>query len=175
MKIIITGRKCTPRESFKARADKKLQKVERFFGDDAIAKITATVEKNDKIVELTVQHAGMIFRAEQRSQADLEDALDSCVDALIRQIRKNKTKIEKKLRSGSLDEFVGAVQQEEETEFDLVRRKNVALRPQYLEEAILQMNLLDHAFYMFLNAETEQVSVVYRRRDGSYGLLEPEK
>ena len=85
MKITITGRKCTPRESFKTRAEKKLAKIERFFGDEAEAKITATVEKSAKIVEITVAHNGMIFRAEERAE-DLEDALDGCVDSLVRQM-----------------------------------------------------------------------------------------
>ena len=94
MKITITGRKCTPRESFKTHAEKKLAKIERFFGEEAEAKITATVEKSAKIVETTVAHGGMIFRAEERAE-DMEDALDGCVDSLVRQIRKNKTRVER--------------------------------------------------------------------------------
>ena len=89
MNITIVGRKCTPRESFKDRAALKLHKVEKFFGPDATAKVTATVEKNVKIVEITLQKGGFIFRAQERAQ-DLEEALDNCVDSLIRQIRKIK-------------------------------------------------------------------------------------
>lgn len=175
MKITITGRKCTPRESFKDRAEVKLSKVERFFGEDTEAKITATAEKNTKIVEITVTYNGMIFRAERSSPDTLEDALDDCVDALIRRIRKNKTKLARQIHSGSLDELIDSeAGEEEEMEFDLVRRKTVDLRPQSLDEAILQMNMLGHTFYMFLNAETEAINVVYRRRDGNYGLIEPE-
>ncbi len=176
MRMTITGRKCTPRESFKDRAEVKLAKIERFFGEDAEAKITATVEKSTKIVEITVKYDGMIFRAERTSPDSLEDALDDCIDALIRRIRKNKTKVARQIHSGSLVEmFDPEISGEEETEFDLVRRKSVYLRPQSLDEAILQMNMLGHAFYMFLNAETEQVNVVYRRKDGTYGLIEPEE
>ena len=172
MNITIVGRKCTPRESFKEHAAKKLQKVEKFFGSEATAKITATVEKNAKVVEITLQKGGFIFRAQERAQ-DLEDALDACVDSLIRQIRKNKTKLERRLREVSFDEVFDAPEAEEE-EFDIVRTKAVELRPQSAEEAILQMNMLGHTFYMFLNADSGAVNVVYRRKDGGYSILEPQ-
>lgn len=173
MNITIVGRKCTPRESFKVHAEKKLQKVEKFFGEDAAAKITATVEKNIKIVEITLQKGGFLFRAQERSQ-DLEDALDACVDSLIRQIRKNKTKLERRLREVSFDEVFNAPTEAEEQDFDVVRIKSVALKPQTTEEAILQMNMLGHTFYMFRNAESEEINVVYKRKDGGYSVLEPE-
>lgn len=173
MNITIVGRKCTPRESFKVHAEKKLQKVEKFFGEDAAAKITATVEKNIKIVEITLQKGGFLFRAQERSQ-DLEDALDACVDSLIRQIRKNKTKLERRLREVSFDEVFNTPAEAEEQDFDVVRTKSVALKPQTTEEAILQMNMLGHTFYMFRNAESEEINVVYKRKDGGYSVLEPE-
>lgn len=173
MNITIVGRKCTPRESFKVHAEKKLQKVEKFFGEDAAAKITATVEKNIKIVEITLQKGGFLFRAQERSQ-DLEDALDACVDSLIRQIRKNKTKLERRLREVSFDEVFNTPAEAEEQDFDVVRIKSVALKPQTTEEAILQMNMLGHTFYMFRNAESEDINVVYKRKDGGYSVLEPE-
>lgn len=174
MKITVIGRKCTPRESFKERVEKKLSKVERFFGDEAEAKVIATVDKTSQAVEITVFNNGMIFRSEERAQT-LNEALDRCADSLIRQMRKNKTRIEKKLRQGAFDEFAGAEPVAEEVEFDVVRTKPVNLRPQNVEEAILQMNMLGHQFYMFLNAETGDINVVYCRNDGGYGLIEPEK
>ena len=173
MNITIVGRKCTPRQSFKDRAEQKLKKVERFFGENAEAKITATVEKSAKIVEITLNKGGMIFRAQERS-ADLEDALDACVDSLIRQIRKNKTKLERRLRDANIDDFF-AEADEAEDEFEIVRKKAVILKPESVEEAILQMNMLGHQFYLFNNSEDDTVSVVYRRKDGGYGLLSPEK
>lgn len=173
MNITIVGRKCTPRESFKVHAEKKLQKVEKFFGEDAAAKITATVEKNVKIVEITLQKGGFLFRAQERAQ-DLEDALDACVDSLIRQIRKNKTKLERRLREVSFDEVFNAPAEAEEQDFEVVRTKSVALKPQTTEEAILQMNMLGHTFYMFRNAESEEINVVYKRKDGGYSVLEPD-
>jgi len=173
MNITIVGRKCTPRQSFKDRAEQKLKKVERFFGENAEAKITATVEKSAKIVEITLNKGGMIFRAQERS-ADLEDALDACVDSLIRQIRKNKTKLERRLRDANIDDFITEAD-EAEDEFEIVRKKAVILKPESVEEAILQMNMLGHQFYLFNNSEDDTVSVVYRRKDGGYGLLSPEK
>lgn len=174
MKIIITGRKCTPRDSFKEHAEKKLQKVERFFDDSAEVKVTATVEKSCQIVEVTVATRGMIFRSEERAQ-NMNEALDKCVDSLIRQIRKNKTRLEKRLRAGSLDSVIIASEpEEEELDFNVVRTKHVSVKPQSVDEAILQMNLLDHQFYLFRNAETDEVNVVYKRQDGGYGVIVPE-
>ena len=171
MNITIVGRKCIPREDFRMRAEKRLGKVEKLFGEEASAKVTATVEKTCHIVEVTVTKSGMIFRAEERAE-NMEDALDACVDSLIRQIRKNKTRLDKKLHSAVLDDFIDTV--EEETEFDVIREKTVALKPQSVEEAILQMNLLGHQFYMFLNADTDEINVVYKRNATGYGLIAPD-
>lgn len=173
MKITITGRKCSPRDSFRERAEKKLAKIERFFGPDIEAKVTATVEKTSQTVEITVVNSGMIFRAQERAE-NMNDALDKCVDSLIRQIRKNKTRVEKKLRSGAFDDYAGAEPVAEELEFDVVRTKILPLKPQSVDEAILQMNMLGHQFYVFLNSEGDSINVVYRRNDGGYGLIEPE-
>lgn len=173
MKITITGRKCSIRESFKERVERKLTKIERFFGEDAEAKVTATVEKSVQIVEITVYKNGMIFRAEE-SASNMNDAFDSCVESLIRQIRKNKTRIEKRLRSGDFDEIAGSEPVAEEIYFEIIREKTISLKPQDIEEAILQMNMLGHKFFMFLNSETESINVVYVRKDGGYGVLEPD-
>ncbi len=173
MNITVIGRKCTPRDSFKERVEKRLSKVDRFFAHDADAKVTATVEKSYQTVEITVTSAGMVFRAQERAD-NLNDALDKCVDNLIRRIRKNKTKLEKRLRSGAFD-AISDDEIAEETDFDLVRTKAVAVKPQSVEEAILQMNMLGHEFYMFRNSATDAISLVYKRKDGGYGLLEPDE
>lgn len=172
MNITIVGRKCNPREDFKARAEKRLSKVDKLFGEEATAKITATVEKSCHIVEVTVTKGGMIYRAEEQAE-NMVDALDECIDSLIRQIRKNKTRLDKKLHAAVLDDYFADVV-EEETDFDIIREKTVALKPQSVEEAILQMNLLGHQFYMFLNAETDLVNVVYKRNANGYGLIAPD-
>ena len=174
MKITIMGRKCSPRESFKEHCEKKLAKVERFFGDSAEAKVVATVEKSSQTVEGTIVNQGMIFRAQERAE-NMNEALDKCVDSLIRQIRKNKTRIEKKLRSGAIDDLLPPAEiVEPEEEIEVVRSKIVTLKPQSADEAILQMNLLDHQFYVFLNEANGGVNVVYKRSDGGYGIIEPE-
>lgn len=172
MKITVIGRKCTPRDSFKEHAEKKLAKIDRFFGDEATAKVTATVEKSSQTVEITVLNEGMIFRAQAKAE-NMNEALDDCVDLLIRQIRKNKTKLEKRLRQGAFDDYQG-LEVEEEPEFELIRTKSVPVKPQSVDEAILQMNMLGHKFYMFRNSANDSVAVVYRRDDGGYGLIEPE-
>ena len=108
-------------------------------------------------------------------------ALDSCVDVLVRQMRRNKTRLEKKFKSApalDMSEFIGTEEEEKEISedsFELVRTKEIPLKPQSTEEAILQMNMLGHKFYMFINDETDEVNVVYSRSDGGYGLLIPEK
>lgn len=173
MKITITGRKCSPRESFKEHAEKKLAKIERFFGSDVEAKVTVTVEKSSQSVEITVNNNGMIFRAQERAE-NMNEALDKCVDTLVRQIRKNKTRIEKKMRSGSFEAFADEADIAEEVDYELVRRKSVNLKPQTIDEAILQMNLLDHNFYVFVEESIGEVCVVYKRNDGGYGLITPE-
>lgn len=172
MKITVIGRKCTPRDSFKERAEKRLKKVEKFFGSDAEAKITATVEKNEQIVEVTIFHDGIFFRSQERAQ-NMNDALDRCADSIVRQIRKNKTKVEKRLRSGAFDSFDAIDSFEPEDSYDVVRSKEITLKPQSVDEAILQMNLLDHQFYVFLNSANDRVCVVYSRKDGGYGLIVP--
>lgn len=173
MNITIIGRKCSPRENFKERAEKKLAKVDRFFSDEADAKITVTVEKSFQSVEITVNNGGIVFRAQERAD-NMNDALDQCVDTLIRRIRKNKTKLEKRMKTASFDDLAPTDEDvAEETEFELVRTKAVAVKPQSVEEAILQMNLLGHEFYMFTNSATDMISLVYKRKDGGYGLLEP--
>lgn len=173
MKITVIGRKCTPRDSFKERAEKRLKKVEKFFGSDTEAKVTATVEKNEQIVEVTIFHDGYIFRSQERAQ-NMNDALDRCADSIVRQIRKNKTKVEKKLRSGAFEAYDAIDSFEPEDDYDVVRSKEIVLKPQSVDEAILQMNLLGHQFYMFLNSANDKISVVYARKDGGYGLLFPD-
>ncbi len=175
MKITVLGRKCSIRDSFKEHAEKKLAKVERFFDNEAEAKVTATVEKSCQVVELTVASKGMYFRAEESAQ-NMNEALDDCVDSIVRQIRRNKTRLEKKLRTGSLDDVIAEANSvDEEVNFEVVRTKSVTLKPQSIDEAILQMNLLGHLFYLFRNAETNEVNVVYKRNDGGYGVIVPEE
>lgn len=176
MKITITSRKVNLKNNFKERVEKKLSKFNRIFGDDATANVTVTLEKNRQTVEVTIKHNGIVYRAENTAN-EMNDALDTVVDMLSRQIRKNKTKLEKRLKSQSLYEYLAAEQisePEEETEYKVLKSKHFPVKPLDIEEAILQMNLIGHQFYMFRNFETGEINVVYKRKNGSYGLLEPD-
>lgn len=183
MKTTITGRKVNLRDSFKSRIDKKLSKYDRFFGDDAEANVTVSLEKNRYTVELTIRSATFIYRVEHTS-LDLDECLDIVVEKLSGQIRKNKTRLEKKMRRGAqesldtmfaeIDDINEADEEEEESEYRVVRTKKFPVKPMDVEEAILQMNLLGHQFFMFSNIETGEINVVYLRKDGDYGLLEPD-
>ncbi|MBQ7717756.1 MAG: ribosome-associated translation inhibitor RaiA [Clostridia bacterium] len=175
MKITITGRKMELTESMKQAAEKKISKLSKFFSDDAEATVTFSIEKDRHTVEATIYYNGMIYRA-QETNADMYAALDRVVDVIERQIRKNKTRLEKRLRANAFDksaDFVGA-SVEEEKEFNIVKTKRYALKPMSAEEAILQMNLLGHEFYLFKNAETNDNNLVYKRKNGDYGLIEIE-
>ena len=172
MIIQMTARGTTVRDSFWKNLDKKLAKLDRFFDEDTVAHVTVTNEGERETVEITIRAGGMIFRAE-KTTSDRLDSMDAVVDFLFRQILKNKTRLEKRLRKTAFDpgydiDFVGS----EEHEYKIVRSKQVALKPMSVEEAILQMNLLEHDFYLFENSETDEVAVVYRRKGGNYGIME---
>lgn len=166
-------RKCTLKDSFIDRAEHKLAKVYKLLGDDATADVTVSSDNNEQKVEITAKNGSVVLRAEEVSDDRIE-ALDRAVDSLIRKIRKNKTRLERKIKGApSIDSFFADDEEKiyEETAFDIVREKRVQMKPQFVEEAILEMNLLGHNFYMFFNAETEEVNVIYKRKDGKYGLL----
>ena len=173
MKLQLTAKKMQVNQTFAEYAEKKLKKLDRFFGDEADAKIVMSAFKDEITIELTVTYSNMFFRAEQRA-ADKEDALDACIDKIIRQIRKNKTRVEKSLRENAFTEqYEEPV--EEQQHYEIIKRKKFTLRPMNAEEAILQMNMLGHSFFMFKNADSGEVNVVYRRDDGNYAILEPER
>lgn len=172
MKVTMTGRKCSLRPSFVERTETKLSKLDKFFESDAKADVTVTSERNLMRVEITIRYNGMVFRAEDAA-AEPNEAVDRLMDVLLRQIRKNKTRLEKRLRVHAFDDIETGGMEEEEDEFHVVRSKSFPVKPLDVEEAILQMNLIGHQFYMFRNGETGEINVVYRRRDGNYGLLEP--
>jgi putative sigma-54 modulation protein len=176
MNLKITGKNFDVTDALKERVNKKLGKLEKFFKPGAEAQITMSVERNRHILEVTILTGGIKLRAEVTGD-DMYSCIDKAQDILERQIRKHKTRLSKRLQEGVLkqpDAFRPEVDVEEEKEFNVVRTKRFAVKPMPVEEAILQMNLLGHEFYMFSNAETNQVNVVYKRKDGNYGLIEPE-
>ena len=173
MKITYTARKVNLRDNFKERVEKKLSKFDKIFSDDAQTFVVVTVDKSSQTVEITIKDNHMVYRAE-KTMPEMNDALDKCVDVLGRQLRKNKARLEKRLRSGSLEELVAPVEEAEvEEDYTVVRTKTIPVKPISVDEAILQMNMVGHKFYMFTNAETGTVNVVYAREDGAYGLLQP--
>ncbi len=176
MKFKITGKNFDVTEALKDRVNKKLGKLEKFFNPQTEAQVTMSIQRNRHILEVTIPFGGITLRAEVAGE-DMYACIDKAEDILERQIRKNKTRLSKRLHSGAFeqpDAFRADTFVEEETEFRVVRTKKFAVKPMPVEEAILQMNLLGHEFFMFSNAETNQVNVVYKRKDGNYGLIEPE-
>ncbi len=172
MRIICTGRKVVLKDSFIQRVDKRLAKLNKFFGDDAEAIVTVTVEKSAQEVEITVRDSGFVARAE-RSAPQMEEAFDAAADVLTKKIVKNREKLSERLqRSLPADEEYPA---EEEDSFHLIREKRFVVKPATVDEAILQMNMLGHSFYLFRDADSDEINAIYARKDGSYGLLIPER
>jgi putative sigma-54 modulation protein len=172
MKFTISGKQMTVRPSLKELTEKKFAKFDRFFDDDTEAVVVYSCRHDLQYIELTIRYNGTIFRAEEGADT-FQNAIDEAVESLERQIRKNKTRLEKKLRQGAFADYVPDEEYEEEAEFD-IRTKTFPVKPMSVEEAILQMNLLEHQFYVFRDADTEEVCVVYARKNGGYGLIVPE-
>ena len=178
MKFTFACKKISLNDSIKEYAEKKISKLDKYFPEEADAFVTFAVEKKNRcVVELTIRSTnGTLFRAETEDpDGDMRGAIDEAVNFIDRRIRKNKTRLAKNLRAEALvPEVPAEFDVVEEPTYDLVRTKRFTAKPMGVEEAILQMNLLDHSFYVFRNVETETVSVVYRRNNGGYGLIETE-
>lgn len=171
MRISISGKNLEISSYMREVAEKKLAKLDRYFPQDTEAQVTLSVEKNRHIVEVTIPHGGRIIRGEEVT-TDMYASLDNVLDKLEKQILHNRTRLEKSLRQDAFEN----IPYEEEDEDDgprIVRVKHFSLKPMSEEEAMLQLDLLGHAFYVFENAETGDVNVLYKRKDGNYGLIEP--
>ena len=182
MKFVFTDKKVNLPDSVHAYAEKKVGKLDRFFKEDATASVTFSVEKERlNRVEVTIRSSGTIFRVSE-STSDMHASIDAAVTTLERQIRKNKTRLEKRLRQGAFERTVDAAERSsfapeepEEGEYRIVRSKTFPIKPMTRDEAILQMNLLGHSFFAFKDEEADGAfAVVYRRYDGDYGLIEDE-
>lgn len=174
MKYVITGRGTNVTDGLRSAIEEKLGKLEHYFAPDTEVHVTLKVEKDRQKVEVTVPVKGHIIRAEQVSD-DMYVSIDLIEDIIERQLRKYKTKIvDSKQNVGS---FTSAFMQEDDYEDEdvkVIRTKRFAVKPMDPEEACVQMELLNHSFYVFRNAETDEVNVVYKRKGGDYGLIEPE-
>ncbi|MDD7772745.1 MAG: ribosome-associated translation inhibitor RaiA [Firmicutes bacterium] len=177
MKIQINEKKVTLPEDVHDYARKKVTKLERYFRDDAEAFVAFSVEKNRNKVELTVHAANTYFRASE-STTDMFASIDATISDIERQIRKNKTRLARRLRQDAFTRTPDMTAPDfapdpEETEFHIVRQKKFSMKLMTRDEAILQMNLLDHSVFAFRDEEEDGAfAVVYRRNDGGYGLIE---
>ena len=172
MKTNIYTRKIELSAEKKAMIEKKLDKLSKFFDDSVSADVVVNTQKDKIIVEVTVRTVDMIYRAEERND-DVYNATDEIVEAIVRQIRKNKTRLQKKLREGVHKEYdFSSFEDVDQDEIKIVKTKTHQVKPMSAEEAVLQMNLLGHSFYVFRNAHTNTTDIVYRRKDGNYGLIE---
>lgn len=175
MKISITGKNLEVSEYMREVAEKKLNKLSRYFPQDTEAQVTLSVERNRHIVEVTIPYEGRILRAEEVS-GDMYASLDNVGSKLEKQVERYRTRFARAQRSGKMPvEEVAPVPMEEDEEEGprIVRNKKFEIRPMSEEEAMLQMEMLGHNFFVFENAATGQINVLYLRKDGNYGLIEP--
>ena len=177
MKFTFACKKISLNDSIKEYAEKKISKLDKYFPEEADAFVTFAVEKKNRcVVELTIRSTnGTLFRAQTEDpDGDMRGAIDEAVSLIDRRIRKNKTRLAKNLRA---DALVSSVPAEfdvvEDNDFDIIRTKRFAVKPMTTDEAILQMNLLEHSFFAFRDEDCDGAfAVVYRRTDGGYGLIE---
>ena len=177
MKFTFTEKKVEITDELRDYAEKKIGKLDRFFKTESEAFITFATERGRYIAEVTIKNHGMFHRVTE-STSDMFASIDSAVAAVERQIRKHKTRLGKRIRDAAIDrEHVPALKHEvfddEEHEFKIVRSKKFPIKPMTPEEAVLQMNLLEHEFYVFKNQNSDDAfSIVYKRKLGDYGLIE---
>ncbi len=175
MRFEVRGKNIEVTEALKDYVEKRLSKLEKFIEEARVAQVTLSVEGDSHKVEVTIPLNGVILRGEEETE-DMYSSIDLVVDKLEKQIDKHKTKMYRRYRGvGFKKSLVQELEASKEKveQFKIVRTKRFALKPMDVEEAVMQMNLLGHSFFMFFNAETEEVNVVYRRNDGNFGLIEP--
>ena len=185
MRFHIRGKNVEVTDALRQYAEKKISRLEKYFETKAVSDVyvAMSVNRSKHSVEVTIPVSGVTLRAEERSD-DMYASIDLVIDKLERQIRKYKTRVNRKARleaqravfkeSAEAETAVRTADEEEEGPYEVVRTKRFQMKPMNVEEAILQMNLLGHNFYVFVNTASSEVNVVYRRDDGRYGLIEPE-
>lgn len=174
MKIIISGRNIDVTPGLRSAVESKLGKLEKYFAADIEVYVTLSVEKDRQKIEVTIPVKGNIIRSEQTSN-DMYVSIDLVEEIIERQLRKYKTKLIAQHQSGgSFQQSFLENDYEEDEEVRIVRTKKFDIKPMYPEDACVQMELLGHNFFVFCNAETDQVNVVYKRKGNTYGLIEPE-
>ena len=178
MKFNFTDKKVKVTDELRDYAERKIGKLDRFFKTESEAFVTFATERGRYIAEVTLKNSGVFYRVADTTN-DMFASIDSAVAAIERQIRKNKTRLEKRLRAGSLERDIEPAvvfdsnDEDEHQEFKIVRTKMFPVKPMTPEEAVLQMNLLEHEFFVFKNQNREDAfSIVYKRKQGDYGLIE---
>jgi putative sigma-54 modulation protein len=173
MKVMITGKNIMLTDALKDIVEKKIAKLDKYFDADVEVHVTLSVQKSRQIIEVTIPFNGVILRGEE-STGDMYMSVDNVLEKLEKQILRHKTKLERRIHEGSLRFANIPSDLDEEEEAKIVKTKRFAVKPMDVDEAVLQMDLLGHNFYVFRNAESNEVNVVYKRKDGNYGLIEPE-
>ena len=175
MRYIISGKNLDITEGLRSAVTDKLGKLERYFTPDTEVHVTLSVEKERQKIEVTIPVKGNIIRSEQ-SSTDMYVSIDLVVDVIERQIRRYKTRLMNQKHDGTSfkQEFMEQEDDVEDDEIRIIRSKKFAIKPMDVEEACVQMELLGHDFFVFRNADTFEVNVVYKRKGNTYGLIEPE-
>ncbi len=174
MRFIITGKNIEVTEGLKEAVKEKIGKLDKYFSTETEAIVTLSVEKERQKIEVTIPVKGSIIRAEEVS-SDMYVSIDLVEEVIERQMRRYKTRIvESKQAAAEFNKMYIDNDYEDEPEIKIVRSKRFGIKPMNPEEACIQMELLGHNFYVFANAETDEVNVVYKRKNGTYGLIEPE-
>lgn len=175
MKVKIIEKKYVATEKMKEKMMKKIEKFDKIFDGNTESQVVLCKEKEREICEITIYFRDTIFRVEETTR-DMYESFDECIENLKKQIRKYKTKLEKRFKGDQYKEdWVYDYESDyeyEEKDFNIIKSKKISVKPMFVEEAILQMNLIGHQFFVFRNAETEKVDIVYKRKDGDYGLIE---
>ena len=173
MRVTVIGKSIDVTPALREIVEKKISKLDKYFKPNVEARATLTVQKNSQIFEVTIPFNGVILRCEE-STDDMYKSIDLVQAKLERQIRKQRTKLQRRsnesLRFSNFDE----VALEEDDQGEIVKVKKFNIKPMSTEEAILQMELVEHNFFVFKDSDTDNVNVIYKRKDGNYGLLEPD-
>ncbi len=175
MNLKIIERKYNATEKMKEKMELKLKKFDKIFDFESEVQLVLTKEKEREICEITIFYKDTIFRVEETTR-DMYESFDECIENLKKQIRKYKTKLEKRFKGKKIEEIdwepYDFQEEYSEEDFNIIKTKTISVKPMFVEEAILQMNLLNHQLFVFKNAESGLTDIVYKRKDGDYGLIE---
>lgn len=178
MRIVVKGKNIEITPALREYAEKRAAKVRKFFPDEdnVSVEVVLRIERNNQIAEITVQVRSLVIRAESRT-ADMYASIDACIDRVGGQVRRHKTRLQKRFQDAprpAENDTRGQAVSDDEDLPSVVRRKRFNVKPMGVDEALMQMDLLGHDFFVFINSGSDQVNVLYRRNDGNVGLIEPE-